>query len=68
MDILNEAKKLKLIGEFTLKELSLMQLEEQNKFSSSNEAKTDKGELHKRSTEGALSVTFETRKCMSLHE
>jgi tRNA(Ile)-lysidine synthase len=55
MDILNEAKKLNLIGEFTLKELSLLQLEEQNRFSSSKEAKIDKGEFHK-STEGALSV------------
>lgn len=58
-DILNEAKKINLIGDFTLKELSLLQLEEQNRFSSSKEAKTGKGELHERTSEGALSMHFE---------
>lgn len=56
MDILNEAKKLNLIGDFTLKELSLLQLEEQNRFSSSKEANTDKSVLHNRNPEGTFSI------------
>ncbi|KAF3333185.1 tRNA(Ile)-lysidine synthase [Carex littledalei] len=59
VDILNEAKKLNLINDFTLKELSLLQQEEQNRFSSSKEAKTSKNELHERTSEGALSVHLE---------
>ncbi|KAF3333137.1 tRNA(Ile)-lysidine synthase [Carex littledalei] len=52
-----------IISELNLRsnllELSLLQQEEQNRFSSSKEAKTSKNELHERTSEGALSVHLE---------
>ncbi|KAJ4781910.1 tRNA(Ile)-lysidine synthase [Rhynchospora pubera] len=55
-DILTEAKKLNLVGDFTLRNLSFLELDEQKRFCSSKDASNDSSVLHRRNFKGALRV------------
>ncbi|KAJ1690857.1 hypothetical protein LUZ63_015012 [Rhynchospora breviuscula] len=55
-DILTEAKKLNLVGDFTLRNLTFLDLDEQKRFCSSKETNNDTSVLHRRTFKGALRV------------
>ncbi|XP_020097678.1 uncharacterized protein LOC109716565 [Ananas comosus] len=58
MDVLSEAKKLDIISESTLKSISLLSVEEHEKFITTTEAQDNQESMHEMNFSGASSITI----------